>query len=101
MPVATYAGAMSPLFKVMLLVAAVVVVWWVVTSFRNAGGRSDVAFTPVEELDPSVRDTIDAALSRGELIPAIKHYRAATGAGLKESKAAVETRRWKRDGGTA
>lgn len=90
---------MSPLFKVMLLVAVVLVVWWVVTSYRNANGRSDLTFTPVEELDPAVRDTIDAALSRGELIPAIKHYRAATGAGLKESKAAVETRRWKRDGG--
>ena len=29
---------------------------------------------------------------------AIKHYRAATGAGLAASKAAVETRRWKRSG---
>ncbi len=89
---------MSPLLKLMLLVAVAVVVWWVWTSVRTAGGRSDVSFTPVEELAPEVRDTIDAALSRGELVPAIKHYRAATGAGLKESKAAVETRRWKTGG---
>ena len=52
--------------------------------------------TPVEDLTPEVQQTIDAALDRGELIGAIKHYRAATGAGLAESKAAVETRRWKR-----
>jgi ribosomal protein L7/L12 len=92
---------MSPLAKVMLIVAVALVVWWVVTSFRNAGGRSGVPFTPVEELAPEVRDTIDAALARGELVPAIKHYRAATGAGLKESKAAVETRRWKTGRDTA
>ena len=86
---------MSPFVKVVLIVAVALVIWWAVTSFRNTGGRSDVRFTPVEELAPEVRDTIDAALARGELTPAIKHYRAATGAGLKESRAAVETRRWK------
>ena len=89
------------LLKLAVIVAVILVVWWVVTSYRNAGGRSDVTFTPVEELAPEVRDTIDAALSRGELMPAIKHYRAATGAGLKESKAAVETRRWKTGGEAA
>jgi hypothetical protein len=89
---------MSPLVKVVLIVAVALVVWWVVTSFRNAAGRSDLTFTPVEELSPEVRDTIDAALARGELLPAIQHYRAATGAGSRESKAAVETRRWKTDG---
>ena len=89
---------MSPLFKLVLLVAAVAVVWWVVTSVRASRGASTTAFTPVEDLTPEVQQTIDAALDRGELIGAIKHYRAATGAGLAESKAAVETRRWKRDG---
>ena len=63
---------------------------------RAAKGTATTPFTPVDELAPEVQQTIDAALSRGELIGAIKHYRAATGAGLKESKAAVETRRWKR-----
>ena len=69
---------------------------------RHVGARQprhvDHPFTPVEDLTPEVQQTIDAALDRGELIGAIKHYRAATGAGLAESKAAVETRRWKRGG---
>jgi len=89
---------MSPLFKLVLLVAAVAVVWWVVTSVRASRGTTTTTFTPVEALAPEVQETIDAALDRGELIGAIKHYRAATGAGLAQSKAAVETRRWKRDG---
>ena len=91
---------MSPFVKVVLIVAIAMVAWWVVTSFRNTGGRSDVSFTPVDELAPEVRATIDAALARGELDPAIKHYRAATGAGPKESRAAIETRRWKTGGDT-
>jgi ribosomal protein L7/L12 len=91
---------MSPFLKIVLLVAIALVVWWVVTSVRTARGTSGVRFTPVEELAPEVRQTIDGALSRGELISAIQHYRAATGAGLTESKAAVETRRWKVDGGS-
>lgn len=89
---------MSPFFKLVLLVAVAALVWWVVTSVRASKGTSTTAFTPVDDLSPEVQQTIDAALSRGELIGAIKHYRAATGAGLKESKAAVETRRWKHGG---
>ena len=89
---------MSPLFKMVLIVAAIVAVWWVVTSVRASRGATTTAFTPVENLTPEVQQTIDAALDRGELIGAIKHYRAATGAGLAQSKAAVETRRWKRGG---
>jgi len=85
------------LFKLILLVAAIAAIWWVVTSVRASRGTSTTAFTPVEDLTPEVQQTIDAALDRGELIGAIKHNRAATGAGLAESKAAVETRRWKRD----
>jgi ribosomal protein L7/L12 len=87
---------MSPFFKVVLLVLVAALVWWVVTSVRASRGTTGTAFTPVDELAPEVQQTIDAALARGELVGAIKHYRAATGAGLKESKAAVETRRWKR-----
>ena len=86
---------MSPFLKLVLLVAAAVLVWWVVTSLRASRGTTSTTFTPVEDLSPEVRQTIDAALSRGELVGAIKHYRAATGAGLAQSKAAVETRRWK------
>ena len=88
---------MGPLFKLVVLVAVLAAVWWVVTSVRASRGRSSTTFTPVEELSPEVQQTIDAALDRGELVGAIKHYRAATGAGLAQSKAAVETRRWKRD----
>ena len=90
---------MSPLFKLVLLVAAARGACG--GSSRRCGpaaGTTTTAFTPVEDLTPEVQQTIDAALDRGELIGAIKHYRAATGAGLAESKAAVETRRWKRDG---
>lgn len=87
-----------PLIKVVLLLAVVVALWWVLTSLRASLGASTTVFTPVEDLAPEVQQTIDAALARGELIGAIKHYRAATGAGPAESKAAVETRRWKRDG---
>jgi ribosomal protein L7/L12 len=86
---------MSPV-KVLVVVAVLVLAWWVYTSVRAAKGTATTPFTPVDELAPEVQQTIDAALARGELIGAIKHYRAATGAGLKESKAAVETRRWKR-----
>jgi len=86
---------MSPFVKLVLLVAVAALVWWVVTSVRASNGTTTTSFTPVEDLSPEVRQTIDAALARGELVGAIKHYRAATGAGLKESKAAVETRRWK------
>ena len=50
------------------------------------------------EFPPAERVNLFGNFTRGELIGAIKHYRAATGAGLAESKAAVETRRWKRDG---
>ena len=87
---------MSPLFKLILIVAVVAAVWWVVTTYRASQGTSNTAFTPVEELAPEERQVIDAALDRGELINAIKHYRTATGANLAAAKAAVETRRWKR-----
>ena len=93
-----YAGTMPPFLKLLLIVAAALLVWWVVTSMRASRGTTATTFTPVEELAPEVQQTIDAALSRGELIGAIKHYRAATGAGLAQSKAAVETRRWKTGG---
>ena len=89
---------MSPFLKLVLLVAVAALIWWVVTSVRASRGTTSTTFTPVEELTPEVRETIDAALARGELIGAIQHYRAATGAGLKASKAAVETRRWKSGG---
>jgi ribosomal protein L7/L12 len=87
-----------PFLKVVLLVAAVALVWWVVTSHRASRGTTGLRFTAVEDLAPEVRDTIDSALERGRLVTAIEHYRAATGAGLKESKAAVETRRWRTTG---
>ena len=82
------------LLRLVLLVALVLAVVWAFRSYRLSRG---VRFTPVEELAPEVRHSIDAALARGEVGEAMKHYRAATGAGLAESKAAVETRRWKKD----
>ncbi len=74
--------------------------WWVVTSVRASRGASTTAFTPVEDLTPEVQQTIDAALARGELIGAIKHYRAATGAGRRvqggRRDPALEARRMSR-----
>ena len=55
---------MSPLLKLLLIVAVAVLVWWVVTSVRASRGSTGTTFTPVDELDPEVQQTIDAALSR-------------------------------------
>lgn len=86
------------LLKLLVLVAAVVAVWYVVRQVRASGGSGEVAFTPVEELAPEVRGVIDSSLAQGRLVGAVKHYRAATGAGLAQSRAAVETYRWKQGG---
>ncbi|MGG5260687.1 hypothetical protein [Phycicoccus avicenniae] len=92
---------MSPLVKVLLLVAVVVAVWYVVRAVRAGSGPtlgSHVRFTPVEELPEAAQQAIDVQLGRDQMIAAIKLYREATGAGLKESKTAVETYRWKHGG---
>ncbi len=89
---------MSPLVKAVLVLIVVVVVWYVARTVRGGGASSELTFTPVEQLAPEVRQVIDAALARGQAIAAIKHYRVATGAGLAESKAAVDTYRWKQGG---
>ena len=86
------------LLKLLVLVAAVVAVWDVVRQVRASGASGEVAFTPVEELAAEVRGVIDASLAQGRLVGAVKHYRAATGAGLAQSRAAVETYRWKQGG---
>ncbi|MGL5866250.1 MAG: hypothetical protein ACRCYX_10335 [Dermatophilaceae bacterium] len=84
---------MSPVIRVILIVALLVLLWFVVTSALRGRSAPPLSFTPVGELAPEVRAVIDDALDRGQLIPAITHYRAATGAGLAASKAAVETHR--------
>ncbi len=89
---------MSPVLKLVLVVLVVVAVWYVVRMVRAQQNGTDVTFTPVEELSADVRQVIDASLAQGQAIAAIKHYRAATGAGLAQSKAAVETYRWKSGG---
>jgi Ribosomal protein L7/L12 C-terminal domain len=48
--------------------------------------HSGVQFDPLGDVPTAVRD----ALSRGEKIEAIRMYREATGAGLKEAKDAIE-----------
>ena len=85
------------LLKLLLVIAVVVAVWYVVRAVRAQGG-TETSFTPVEELAPDVRGVIDAALARGQEVAAVKHYRAATGAGLVQSRTAVETYRWKQGG---
>jgi ribosomal protein L7/L12 len=79
--------------QLVVIVALLVLLWFVVTSALRGRSAGRVAFTPVAELSPSARTVIDEAIDRGELIPAIKHYRAETGAGLAAAKAAVETHR--------
>lgn len=87
--------------RLALIVAVIVAVWYVVRAVR-AGGLptlgAPVRFTPVEELPDAHRQAIDVQLARNQLISAIKVYREATGAGLKESRTAVETYRWKHGG---
>ncbi|MBM6404180.1 hypothetical protein JQN72_07975 [Phycicoccus sp. CSK15P-2] len=95
---------MSPLVKLVLIIAVVVAVWYVVRAVRANGMpglSSHVTFMPVDELPEHARQAIDVELAQDRLIPAIKLYREATGAGLKESKTAVETYRWKHGGTTA
>ncbi len=92
---------MSPLVKLVLLLAVIAAVWYVVRAVRENGVpslQSHVRFTPVDELPEHARQAIDVQLAKGQLIPAITLYREATGAGLKESKTAVETYRWKQGG---
>lgn len=89
------------LFRLVLIVAVVVAVWYVVRAVRAGGLPSlgtSVQFTPVEELPEQARQAIDVQLAQEQTIGAIKLYREATGAGLKESRTAVETYRWKQGG---
>ncbi|NHA67321.1 hypothetical protein [Phycicoccus flavus] len=89
------------LFRLLLIVAVVVAVWYVVRALRSGGVPSlstHVRFTPVEELPAQARQAIDVQLAQDNLIAAIKLYREATGVGLKESKTAVETYKWKQGG---
>ncbi|MGL5818608.1 MAG: hypothetical protein ACRCYR_13660 [Phycicoccus sp.] len=84
---------MSPFLRIVLVVALLVLLWFVVTSALRGRSGGRLSFTPVAELSPQARAVIDDALDRGKLIPAVKHYRAETGAGLAAAKAAVETHR--------
>ncbi len=86
---------MSPLVKLLLIIAVAVAIWYVVTKIR-AAQQGPVAFTPVEELPTDARDAVDAALARGEVVTAVKRYREATGATLMASKAAIDVRKWKK-----
>lgn len=88
---------MPPFLKLLLLVAVGVAVWVVVTRVRGAQ-REPVAFTPVEELPEAARRAIDTALSRGEVLTAVRTYRAATGATLPAARAAIDVRKWKQGG---
>ncbi|GGL26983.1 hypothetical protein H9L10_03970 [Phycicoccus endophyticus] len=89
------------LLKLLLLAAVVVAVWYVVRAVRSTSASGEVSFAPVETLPAEARQVIDAALARGETLAAARHYRAATGAGLAQSRAAVETYRWKQGGPAA
>lgn len=84
---------MSPVIRVLVVVAILVLLWFVLTSALRSRSRAPRTFTPVAQLPPEERAVIDAAIDRGEGVAAIRHYRAATGAGLAAAKAAVETHR--------
>ena len=89
------------LFRLLVIIAVVVAVWYVVRAVRAGGGigavtgQSDVSFTPVEELPRPERLLLDGKLEQGDVVAAVKHYRAATGATQAQAKAAVDTYRWK------
>src|SRR5262245_58861466 len=58
------------------------------TLLKNAG----ITFDELHDLPPDVREAIE----RGETIEAIKRFRQATGAGLKEAKDAIDEARRRR-----
>ncbi|KRE62453.1 hypothetical protein [Nostocoides sp. Soil756] len=92
------------LLRLVLIVAVVVAVWYVVRTVRSGGGPTlgtSVRFIPVEQLPAEERQAIEAQLAQDRTVHAIKLYREATGAGLKEAKTAVETYRWKQGGAGA
>ncbi|PKW28064.1 hypothetical protein [Phycicoccus duodecadis] len=92
------------LLRLVLIVAVVVAVWYVVRAVRSGGAPTlgaTVRFIPVEQLPDDERQAIEAQLAQDRTVHAIKLYREATGAGLKEAKTAVETYRWKQGGAGA
>ena len=74
-----------------LLLLLVIVIAFVIWQRRNvpAAGASDRA-VPVAQLDAHARARIDTALDAGRFVQAVKEYRIATRAGLKESKDEVD-----------
>ena len=87
---------MTPITKLVLLIAVAVLVFWLVTRLRNSTRRDKVSFRPVEDLPLDVQQSIDHALAHDKKVTAIKLYRQATKAPLDAAKAAIDVREWKR-----
>jgi hypothetical protein len=58
--------------------------------YQGAGGPDYPVYNPAHYLSPDDRERIMILIRGGQKIQAIKLYRAATGAGLAEAKAAVD-----------
>lgn len=59
--------------------------------------RRHLGVTGEDDLAPEVEEQIRGFLERGQPAEAIRAYRAATGAGLGEAKAAIDDRRRRRN----
>ena len=87
---------MHPIAKLLVILAVAAVAFWLVTKLRESTRGDKVSFRPVEDLPPSVQQSIDLALAHGKKVTAIKLYREATKAPLDAAKAAIDVREWKR-----
>lgn len=87
---------MTPITRLLIIVAVAVLVFWLVTRLRNSTRRDRVSFRPVEDLPLEVQQSIDHALAHDKKVTAIKLYRRATKAPLDAAKAAIDVREWKR-----
>lgn len=74
---------------ILLLVAAVI--FWLGARWGFGRGHVQARFAPVGQLPVEVQQRIDTALRAGDRKGAIDVYRAATGAGAAQAKAAIET----------
>lgn len=88
-------SGVTPLTKIILLVAIAVTVLWLLRMRRPS---SSLKFTPVDQLSSGARLHIEEELDAGHLIAAVKLYRDATGSGLREAKVAVEQHAARRGG---
>jgi len=87
---------MHPIARLVLILAVAALAFWLVMRLRESTRGDRVSFRPVEDLPPTVQQSIDLALAHGKKVTAVKLYRQATRAPLAAAKAAIDVREWKR-----